>query len=161
MVYYLIMKYDKLKLIREQLDQKLLSISGLKKDSIPVGGWVKAIRTSLGMNTRQMAERLGVRKQRISKIEKDEISGNLTIETLRKAAQALDCVFVYALVPKASLEETVQNKAKAIVVKRMERLEQSMFLESQSLEKEQQKKATSDAVDKLLRQAPSSIWEAE
>ncbi|MEE9193027.1 MAG: helix-turn-helix domain-containing protein, partial [Thermodesulfobacteriota bacterium] len=87
------MKISK-KLVRDQLDETLDKLKVLKYFNPPAFGWTKAIRTSLGMSGRQLANRIGVTKQSISRIEQDEVAGAITLKTLRKVAEGLDCVLV-------------------------------------------------------------------
>ena len=47
-----------------------------------------------------MAKKLGVTKQRITLLEHDEVNGSATMMMMMKrVANALDCVFIYGLVP--------------------------------------------------------------
>ncbi|MFZ4262080.1 helix-turn-helix domain-containing protein [Sphingobacterium sp. HJSM2_6] len=57
---------------RKQLDEKLKTFCALQHVKIPVGGWIKAIRTSLGMTLEQLGKKLGVTKQNIQSLEKRE-----------------------------------------------------------------------------------------
>ncbi len=74
----------------------------------PSRGWLKAIREALGMTTAQLGQRLGVVQSRVVAIEQAEAKGTVTLNSLEKAAQALDCRLVYALVPRQSLEDAVE-----------------------------------------------------
>ena len=71
------MKKNK-KLIREQLQMTLVKFKQLFNISIPPKGWIRAVRNALGMSGRQLAERMGVTKQRTSFIEMQEIDGTVT-----------------------------------------------------------------------------------
>ena len=75
---------------RRQLDKRLITIN--KSDALarPPRGWVKAIREALGMTTAQLANRLGVVQSRVIAIEQSEAKGTITLNSLEKAAQALD-----------------------------------------------------------------------
>ena len=73
----------------------------------PRGGWVRAVRDALGMNTRQLAQRLGVTHNAVVDLERSEVAGVAKLEALRRADEALDCDLVYALVPRTTLEDTV------------------------------------------------------
>jgi predicted DNA-binding mobile mystery protein A len=64
---------------------------------------MRAIRDAIGMSGVQLAKKLGVRPQTIEAFERSEATGAIQLKTLRRAAEALDCTLVYALVPKASL----------------------------------------------------------
>jgi transcriptional regulator with XRE-family HTH domain len=63
-------------------------------------GWLRAARESLMVSTEQASEKLNMSKAGYSKLEKMEDEGHITIETLAKAAEALDCELVYAVRPK-------------------------------------------------------------
>jgi DNA-binding transcriptional regulator YiaG len=63
------MKNNK-KLVREQLQLSLSRFQPLRETRIPPKGWIRAIRTALGMSGRQLAERMGVTKQRASDVER-------------------------------------------------------------------------------------------
>jgi len=99
-------------LIRKQLDQQLQAFAALKGASPPMRGWVRAIRDALGMTGEQLARRIGVKKQRIVALEKGEVGGTVTFNSMKKAAEAMDCVFVYALVPRDSLQAVVERQAR-------------------------------------------------
>ncbi len=147
------------KLIREQLDRALKRFSALKAISPPRKGWVRAIRDALGISTRQLGDRLGVNKSRITRIEQDEVGGSVTLKTMRRVANALDCVFVYGFVPRKTLEDTLRNQAMQVAKKRMSRVAHTMSLEDQGLSEGEQKKAFETAVDELIRTMPKSLWE--
>ena len=152
------MRKQDIGLVREQLDASLKKFSPLKKSSPPMKGWVRAIRTALGMSGQQLATRLGVNRQRVSRIEKDEVAGKLTIKTLEKVAEALDCKLVYGFVPRSSLEMTVNQQAEKIASKRMGKVFHTMSLEQQNLSKSAKKKAIERTAKKIITTMPGSIW---
>lgn len=67
---------------------------------MPSKGWIRAIREALGMSLRQMASRLGTSAPGARKLEESEANGTISLKSLRRAAEALDCIIIYALVPK-------------------------------------------------------------
>ena len=75
-----------------QFDQTLSQLKPLLNLPVPNTGWIRAIRESLGMTAKQLAKRLGVSPPRITQLEADETEGRVTINTLRRSAEALDCV---------------------------------------------------------------------
>ena len=103
---------NKKKLIREQLDASLQRLRPILNVTAPPKGWIRAIRDALGMTAKQLANRLGVAQQAVARVEKEELAGSVTIKTMRRIAERLDCVFVYGFVPRTSLEETVARQAK-------------------------------------------------
>lgn len=66
------------------------------------------------MSTRALGERCGLSQSRISLIEKGEIDGTLTLNTLEKVAEGLNCELVYFLQPKQgqTLEDLREHQAK-------------------------------------------------
>lgn len=149
------------KLILEQLDATLKRFSALKAVNPPPKGWIRAIRDALGLSTRQLGDRLGVNKSRITRIEQDEVGGSVTLKTMRRVADALDCVLVYGFVPRKTLEDILRNQAMQVAKKRMSRVAHTMFLEDQGLSEGEQKKAFETAVDELIRTRPKSLWEVD
>jgi predicted DNA-binding mobile mystery protein A len=146
---------------RQQLD-KALSLFGFARNiQPPVKGWIRAVREALGMSGTQLAQRLKVSQPRIPKLEQDELSGAVTLKTMRHVAEALDCVFVYALVPRTSLEETVRVQARKIAGARMQRVSHTMLLESQGLSEEEQRASLYAAVEELVREMPRELWDTK
>jgi predicted DNA-binding mobile mystery protein A len=118
---------------RRRLDERLTSLKPEKKLTPPPKGWIRAIRDALGMSGPQFAARLGIRPQSANGIEKSEATGSIQLKTLRRAAEALDCTLVYALVPKTSLEGAVQARARRIAMMELQRVAHTMTLEGQGV----------------------------
>jgi len=154
------MRKKQKKIIREQLDDTLSRFSTIASVNRPMKGWIRAIRDVLGMNMRQFADRLGVSKSRIPRIEQDEITGSLTLKTMNRVADKLDCVFVYGFVPRTSLDDTVRKQASIIAQKRMNRLMHTMSLEAQELSSKNAKKAFNNMVEEII-DSPSMLWEKD
>lgn len=146
---------------RRQLDKRLISLRGCEAFMRPSQGWIKAIREALGMTATQLAGRLGVVQSRVVAIEKAEIEGSITLNSLKKAAQAMDCRLVYALVPRQPLEELARERAERLARKRMESTRHSMALEAQGVEATDEREQLKCMVSRLLEKAGSDIWEDE
>lgn len=98
----------------------------------PPKGWIRAIRDALGMSSQQLARRASVRSsQSIDDWEKAEINDSIQLKTLRRAAEAMDCILIYALVPKTSLEDAVRSRARKIAMRDLGRVAHTMRLEDQ------------------------------
>src|SRR6202162_2401094 len=93
------------------LDRRFATLRPLAKSQRPPKGWLRAIRDALGMTTAQLGRRLGVSQPRIVELEQSEVSGKVTLNSLQRAAEALGCRFVYALVPDKRLAEIVRERA--------------------------------------------------
>ncbi|MHB8447262.1 MAG: helix-turn-helix domain-containing protein [Rudaea sp.] len=82
--------------------------------AVPRGGWSKAIRTALGMTLDDLADRLGITRSALSRMETSEQGETIQLDTLRRVAGAMNCDLVYALVPRQPLQEMVdQQRARA------------------------------------------------
>ena len=146
---------------RRKLDNRLNSLRDSEAFVRPSRGWLKAIREALGMTTTQLAQRLGVVQSRAVAIEKAEIEGSITLNSLEKAAHAMDCRLVYALVPRQPLDELVRERAERLAKKRMESTRHSMALEAQEVEAADEQEQLKRMIDRLLEKAGSKIWEDE
>lgn len=116
---------------RERLDERLAPLKPSERFRVPPKGWVRAIRDALGMSGVQYARRLHVRPPSVAALEASEESGAIQLKTLRRAAEALDCTLVYALVPKDSLEGAVRARARKIALRDLGRVAHTMKLEAQ------------------------------
>ena len=146
---------------RKKLDNRLNLLQNVEMLARPPRGWIKAIREALGMTTAQLAKRLGVSQPRVLGIEKAESSGTIKLETLERAARALDCRLVYALVPRSSLESMTEDRARALARKRLRATSHSMALEDQRVDKADEEEHLERLVQKLLDQSGSALWEDE
>jgi predicted DNA-binding mobile mystery protein A len=146
---------------RRQLDTTLAKFGEVKSMQLPAKGWIRAVREVLGMSGKQMARRLQVSQPRVFKLEHDEPSGALTLKTMRQVAEALDCVFVYALVPRSSLEETVRAQAGKVAAERLRRVSHTMLLEAQGLSSVEQQASLETAIEELVRETPRELWDMQ
>lgn len=131
------MTTDKNAVPRQRLDQRFATMKPESRYRPPPKGWIRAIRDALGMSGAQLGRRMGVKAQSIADIEKSEASGTIQMKTLRRVAEALDCVVVYALMPKSSLEDAVQGRARGIAREELARIAHTMDLEAQGLSREE------------------------
>lgn len=143
----------------QQIDKRFADLGSLTKSASPSRGWIRAIREALGMTTAQLANRLGVSQPRIVEMEKAEANGNITMHSLERAAAALDCRLVYALVPVKPLTATLEERAQAVAQRQLAAVEQTMRLEAQGVhDPKQRKKAYRQRIDELLRR-PARLWD--
>jgi predicted DNA-binding mobile mystery protein A len=124
------MKSDLRHKARQRLDERLVVLKPTNLQP-PPRGWIRVIRDALGMSGVQLAKRLGIRPQSVDALEASEASGTIQIDSLRRAAQALDCTLVYALVPNTSLEDAVSRRARKIAARDLSRVAHTMKLEAQ------------------------------
>jgi predicted DNA-binding mobile mystery protein A len=145
----------------EQLDKRLNELRPLAKAARPSRGWIRAVREALGMTTAQLAKRMDVRQPRIVELEKAEASGNITMRSLERAAEALGCRVVYALVPHKPLTTTLEDRALQVAERQLSSVEQTMRLEAQGVDDQEQRKRTLKRLaDDLLRR-PARLWDED
>ncbi|MHA6691528.1 mobile mystery protein A [Devosia sp. A449] len=118
---------------RLSLDQKLAALQPATQYQPPPKGWIRALRDALGLSSAQLGDRLGVRSQSLDDMEKSEAAGTITLATLRRVGQAMDCTLVYALVPNTSLEAMVQRRAESLAAAAITGVSHSMALEDQQV----------------------------
>lgn len=153
------MKRAKL-LRRSQLDRFFETLKGINLKT-PRKGWVKEIRESLGMSMHDLATRLGTIKQRIERIEKDEVSKKVTLESIKKAAEAMDCDFVYFLVPKSSLQEILNKQAIKSAKEIVQGVGHTMTLESQGTSKKAQADLVMALAQEMVFKGDRKIWKSK
>lgn len=146
---------------RRQLDKRLSVLGQSDVLARPPRGWIKAIREALGMTTAQLARRLGVSQPRVVVIEKAEKTGSITLDSLDRAAQALDCRVVYALVPRNSLNKQVEDRARLVAEKKLRSARHSMALEAQSVDKSDGEEQLKRLTQRLIEKAGSELWADE
>ncbi len=144
---------------RRQIDKRLSPLFNDEALARPSRGWVKAIREALGMTTAQLAKRLGVSQPRVVGIEQAEAKGAITLESLERAAHALDCRLVYALVPRQPLDALVEARATRLAEKQLGPTRHTMALEAQAMEARDEDEQRKRLIQKLVEQAGSKLWD--
>lgn len=119
---------------RRHLDARLDGFRPLVDEPRPARGWVRAIRDALGMSGAELGSRLGVRQSTVDQLERSEANETIKLESLRRAADALDCDLVYALVPRTSLDATVQAQGRRVAARRISAVAHHMRLEDQAID---------------------------
>jgi predicted DNA-binding mobile mystery protein A len=95
--------------------------------------------------------------QGLVSIERSEAQGRIQLNTLRRAAEAMDSVLVYALVPETSLNEMVERRAREIAIAALSRVSHSMALEDQQVDRDFERRVQT-YIDTALRDR--DLWES-
>ena len=144
----------------QQLNAKMLAYASLQKVAPPPTGWIKAIRTAIGMSMLQLGNRLSITKQSVQDIERREKDGSITIKALREAARALDMQLVYGFVPNdGSLELLIERKAKKLATQIVMRTSNTMKLEDQENTKQRIEKAIQERTTIIKTEMPKTLWD--
>jgi len=141
---------------RRELDRKFDAANLEPIQARPRSGWIRAIRGALGMSQAVLAERLGVSRAAVNKLEHAELHGGITTGKLAEVASALDCTLVYALVPNSTLERTVRTQARTVAARLLGYAARTMALEAQDIDDDRQSEAVERHAQQLL--ASSNLW---
>jgi len=146
---------------RKLIERKIRPWIAIRTDQMPPSGWIKAVRGALGMNTRQLAERVGVGQSNITRLEKREPLGKVTVERLATTAQAMNCKLIYAIVPNdrfADLEAIIDERARALAEQLVQTAEHSMRLEKQGSSNDNLAREVDSLAPQLKSKLDSRIW---
>lgn len=159
------MKLSKKNIRNQQkiLDNRIKDLILLRNIQKPRSGWLKALRTGLGISARQLGQRLGVTHQVVMRIEKGEVEGTATLDSIQRAAKAMDCTFIYAVVPSkhASLDALLEEKAASLARKIVEEVSHSMTIEDQKVENHFTEDQIKQVAKKLKEDLDPRIWGTE
>jgi predicted DNA-binding mobile mystery protein A len=142
------------KLARKQIERRLQKLRPVGELQRPARGWIRAMREAMGMTAAQLAARLDVTQPRIFALEKAEARGAASVVSLERAAEAMGCTLVYALVPNEPLEEMIRERARRVAEERLARANQTMRLEPEDLEEERER-----LIEELLNGSPRRLWD--
>jgi predicted DNA-binding mobile mystery protein A len=113
------------------------------------------------MTTTQLGRRMAVSQSTATEFENGEVSQTITLETLARAANALECRLVYAFVPRRPLEDIVAERARALATKHLRATSHSMALEGQRVHEQAAQDQLERLVRSLVEKSGSNLWEPE
>lgn len=119
------------KLAASQIERRFAKLRRIAAESHVRPGWIEFLRRALGMSIRDIARHTGLSFATIAKMEKREQEGTITIASLRKIADAVDCDVIYALVPRRPVEEILRDRARAKATAIIQAADVHMSLEDQ------------------------------
>jgi len=150
------------KIAREQYKDLVDSVAKiLRTIQVPREGWLSTTRNALGMSATQLAGRMNIARQNISQAEQNELSGRITLQTMKKMAEAMGCRFVYAIVPENNVDEILVERAKLKATHMVERANKHSALEDQALSKNQVVDEIKRLQNELLKEMPYDFWNDE
>ena len=110
-----------IKMMRErarlELERQMRPYRSARKNARPPEGWLRAVRLAMGLPAEQIARQLAVTSKMVFYMERAEMKGTITLDRLRRQAQAVECDLVYGLVPWS---QSLEDRA-------MELVEQAMW----------------------------------
>lgn len=145
----------------KQLDALIRPFVVVSEDLGLRSGWVATVRQAMGMPVRALASRLGVAPSQITRSQQREASGAITVASLRRLADALECDLMYGFVPRGgSFRGIVERQARVAATERLQELEQTMRLEHQVVEPDEHQRQLDELTAELTRSRPAWIWDA-
>jgi len=144
----------------QQLNSKMLGFAALKQVAMPPTGWIKAIRTAIGMSMQQLGNKMEISKQGVMDIEKREKDGSITIKSLREIARAMDMQLVYGFVPNdGSLDALIEKRATELATQIVMRTANTMKLEDQANSKKRIETAIRERAAAIKNEMPKILWD--
>lgn len=140
---------------REKLNQATLKFRGF---TLPPEGWIRTARKALGMSAAQLARRLGKTRALVSNTEKAELNGGVTLRTMQSMAEAVNCRFIYAFVPKENAEALIKRRAREKAKRHVMKAAGHMALEQQTLSQNQIESEIERLTEEILRERPGDLW---
>ena len=141
---------------RAQLARDSKAFPRMKDEAVPRNGWVREIRTALGLSQSQLAARAGVSRATVQQMERAEAQRRITLASLDKLALAMGCQVALAIVPRGGTLEDVrrgQASAKAEAILREKTKDNKYPPRPADFERRKQQLVT-----KLLRGSRRRLW---
>lgn len=96
----------------EGLQQKLGALSAARSAADrPTRGWLRAVREAIGLTQAEVAGRASVKRQSYAQFEAAEEKESISLASLRRSAEAMDCELVYFVVPRGPAARTYADLA--------------------------------------------------
>jgi len=98
-------------------------------------GWLRAVRDAIGLSQATMGKKLHIKRQSYAQSEAAEERGAISLTSLQRAAEAMDCELVYFIVPREGVASTYTELAQIHDpgFKHLRAVEHSMALEGQGI----------------------------
>jgi predicted DNA-binding mobile mystery protein A len=148
---------------QRELDRQLRPFLTARRVHRPYGGWLRAVRKALGLSAKELASDLRVSPSAFFRMERAEWKDKISLAGLDKAARAMSCKLVYAIVPyKESFEEHAAKDVKYLVQRQKteRRRKRKLALAMAGVEKTwEQKKEGTEVGNRRLRKLVEALWE--
>ncbi len=140
---------------RDNVNIARAKLAGIEQ---PSEGWLRTVRKALGMSGAQLARRMGITRGAISNNERAEIEGAISLKTIQQMAAAMNCRFVYAVIPEQNVENVMAQRAHEKAKQLVRQASVHMALEDQVISAERLNEEVAGIVKELLDK-PSNLWD--
>jgi predicted DNA-binding mobile mystery protein A len=141
-----------------QTDAALGAWREAKLPARPATGWAKSIREALGLPGIVLAKRLGITSATLRNLEAAEARQAITLASLHKLAQAMDCELQYALVPRQSLSQQIAQQAQKKAQEQLGPIAHTMALEDQAVQGSARQLQRDLLAQELLHGSRHKLW---
>jgi predicted DNA-binding mobile mystery protein A len=106
------MKAEMNDIVRRGLEQRLGPLKEAQTMALrPARGWLRAVRDAVGLSQEDVARKLGTKRQSYAQLETAEARGAISLASLQRAAEVMDCELVYFIVPRETIARTYSELA--------------------------------------------------
>lgn len=116
-----------------QINRRIESIRSIKDKTVIREGWIKYMRAALGLTLSELAKLSSLSTASVAQAERREAEGQVSLSTLTKMAEAMECELIYAFVPKKELKKIIHDKAVEKAQKTLKLADLHMKLENQKV----------------------------
>jgi predicted DNA-binding mobile mystery protein A len=117
------------------------------------------LRKTLGMSQKQVALKLGITRQAVTKLEKNMESANL--KTLEKYTAIFKCRLLLGIVSSEPLEEMIRKQARKTAERMLARTHANMALEKQAPGRKAYLEELDELTRELAQNPDSALWEED
>jgi predicted DNA-binding mobile mystery protein A len=127
---------DKIRrIILEDLESKAPVLADARSAAtVPARGWLRAVREAVGLTQLDVASKVGIKRQSYAQLENAEERASISIASLRRAAEAMDCELMYCVIPREASARSYARLAQVHdpMSRHQSATDQSMRLEGQA-----------------------------
>jgi len=143
---------------QRQIEAMLTPWRAVDPQTKPAKGWIRTIRQGLGMPASYLARKMDVEPSTVKRYEDAEASGAISLKTLQRIADALGCDLKYALVPKKTLRQTIQDQALLVAQRHLSTISHTMALEDQATSSAEMELQVQALAQLLLNGSWRKLW---
>lgn len=123
-----------------QINRRLESIRAVKEKITVRDGWIKYMRTALGLTLNELDALASLSLGSVAQAERREVDGRVSLSTLKKMADAMNCDLVYAFVPRTDLKTMIHDQAYKKASQALGQADLHMKLENQKVDDDEKER---------------------
>ncbi len=127
-------------MLKRQITHKITEVQRLSVHLKGVPSWIQYIRKALGMSPKQLADRMSIAESSLYQMERQESLDKVSMQSLKRAADAMGCELIYAIVPRTSVSDLVDEQARKKALKIISESQLQMEYEDQAVNSKETEK---------------------